>query len=181
MKKQSLRKLILTAIFAAVIAVIAPITIPTGVVPFTLSLFAIFLCGSILPPLSAVLATLVYITLGTVGLPVFSMYSGGFSKLIGPTGGFIWAYPFMVLVIALSVRLLKKRNILSLSVGMAVSMIICYTFGTLWYCHLTGAAIIAGLTICVLPYIVFDIIKAAVAIVIAMALNRFSIINNEVN
>lgn len=172
MKKQALRQLILTAIFAAIIAIFAPITIPTSVVPFTLSLFAIFLCGSLLSPLSAVSATLVYILLGTIGLPIFSMYSGGFSKLIGPTGGFIWAYPFMVLVIALSVKFFKKRSIVSLSIGIALSMMICYTFGTLWYCHLTGATILSGLSVCVVPYVPFDIIKAIVVIATTLGLNK---------
>jgi len=179
MKKILLRNLILTSIFAAIIAIAAPLSITISIIPYTLATFAIFLCGAILPPLCAMSATLVYIALGAIGLPVFSNYNGGFGVLFGLTGGFIWAYPLMALVIALSVKLFKKRSILSLTIGIIVAILICYSFGTLWFCIYSGKSIMFGLTKCVAPFILADIIKAIFAIVIALGLNRFSIINKK--
>ncbi len=179
MKKQSIRSLILTSIFAAIISVLAPITIPVGTVPITLSLFAVFLCGSLLPTAQAVMATIVYITLGAIGLPVFSSYTGGFSVLTGVTGGFIWAYPLMAFSISLSVKIFKKRCALSLFTGICIAIIICYTLGTFWFCYLTGNSLTTGITACVLPFIVPDVIKAVAAASLALGLDRFYVINKK--
>lgn len=177
MNKQTLRKLILTAIFAAIISIASPFTIPIGPVPVTLSVLAVFLCGAILPPLYAMSATLVYIALGAVGLPVFSNFEGGFAKLIGPTGGFIWAYPIMALIIAFSVKIFKKRSIISLASGMTAALAICYLFGTSWFCYLTGNDFSKGLSLCVLPFIAADLLKAAAAITLCIGLNKTQLFN----
>ncbi|HAN20734.1 MAG TPA: biotin transporter BioY [Clostridiales bacterium] len=180
MDKQTLRKLILTALFAAIISIASPISIPIGAIPITLSVFAIFLCGAILPPQYAVLSTLVYIAIGAVGLPVFSNFTGGFQVLIGFKGGFIWSYPIMALVIALSVRIFKKRNILSLTSGMLIALIICYTMGTLWFSYVLDKSFLYGLEMCVFPFIIPDLIKAAVAIVITLILSKSSLLKNQI-
>jgi biotin transport system substrate-specific component len=179
MKKDYIRKITLTAVFAAIICVAAPFPIPIGPVPITLSLFAVFLCGSVLPPFYAATATLVYIALGTVGLPVFSNFEAGIGKLIGPTGGFLWSYPFMVLVIALSVKLFKKRNILSLAVGILTATFICYTMGTLWFSHLTGNSINQSIAVCVLPFIPADLIKGAATIAVTIGLEKTGILKKR--
>ena len=172
MNRQTLRKLILTALFAAIISIASPIYIPIGTIPVTLSVFAIFLSGSILPPVYAISSTLVYIALGAVGLPIFSNFEGGIGKLVGYTGGFIWSYPLMALIIALSVRLFGKRNILSLSLGMLAALAVCYTMGTAWYGHLAGVSFEVGLKACVYPFIGFDIAKAAAAIALTLGLKH---------
>jgi biotin transport system substrate-specific component len=123
-----------------------------------------------------VTATLVYIALGTVGLPVFSGFEGGIGKLIGPTGGFIWAYPFMVLVIAFSVKLFKKRSILSLSAGILAATVICYAMGTLWYSRLTGNSFESSVAVCVLPFIPADLIKGAAAVAVTMGLEKTGVL-----
>lgn len=180
MDRQILRRLILTALFAAIIAVAAPISIPIGTVSHTLSVFAIFLCGAILPPVYAASATLVYIALGAVGLPVFSNFEGGIGKLVGYTGGFIWSYPLMALVIALSVMLFKKRSILSLALGMTAALIICYIMGTMWYSHLAGVSFEKGLIVCFYPFIGFDILKAVAAIALTLGLRNTALFNKNI-
>lgn len=180
MQKRMTKKLTLTALFAAIIAVAAPISIPVGPIPITLAVFAIFLCGALLPPLYSVSATLVYIALGAVGLPVFSKFAGGFQVLIGATGGFIWAYPLMALVIALSVKLFKKRSVLSLAVGMVTALLICYSLGTLWFIHLLNYSFIKGLQLCVIPFILPDLAKAIIAITLTLGLNKYASFNKEI-
>lgn len=176
MKKHTIQNITLTAVFAAFLCIAAPFPIPIGPIPVTLSLFVIFLCGAVLPPLYAVSATLVYIALGIIGLPVFSGFAGGIGKFIGPTGGFLWAYPLMALVIALSVKLFQKRSILSLSAGILIATLICYTTGTLWYSYLTGNPLEASLSVCVLPFIPADLIKGAAAVAVALALEKKGIL-----
>lgn len=176
MKKHSVKNITLTAVFAAILCVSAPFPIPIGPVPITLSLLAVFLCGAILPAPYAAAATLVYIALGTVGLPVFSGFEGGVGKLVGPTGGFIWAYPLMVLVIALSVKLFQKRSIFSLSAGMLAALLICYAMGTFWYSYLTGTPFKSSAAVCVLPFIPADLLKAASAVAVTMGLEKTGIL-----
>ena len=82
-------QLVLCAVFAALTAVCAQITIPIGAVPISLSLLPPLLCAALLSPRYAVLSMAVYLLMGLCGLPVFSGMSGGPGKLFGVTGGYI--------------------------------------------------------------------------------------------
>lgn len=90
------KELVLAGMFAAVLAVISQLSIPlpTGV-PITIQVFGIALTGAVLGWRLGLFATLVYILLGAVGLPVFANFQGGIRVLAGVTGGYIWAWPFM--------------------------------------------------------------------------------------
>ena len=106
------RGMVLAALFAAVTAVLAQISIPIAVsaVPFSLGIVGVFLSGALLGKKEAFFAQLVYILLGLVGLPVFSQFRGGFSVLAGPTGGYLFVYPLMAFVIAAICDRAKKRS-----------------------------------------------------------------------
>ena len=75
------KKLVFTALFAAILCILSPISVPAGPIPVTLSVFALFLTAPVLPPAEAFFAVLVYILLGALGLPVFSGFNGGFHVL----------------------------------------------------------------------------------------------------
>ena len=82
--------------FAAVLAVISQISLPmpTGV-PITIQVFGVALVGAVLGSRLGTTATLVYVLLGAIGLPIFANFSGGISSIVGVTGGYIWAWPIM--------------------------------------------------------------------------------------
>ncbi|MFT3951867.1 MAG: biotin transporter BioY [Oscillospiraceae bacterium] len=164
------RSMVFTGLFAAILCVISPLSIPIGAVPITLSVFAVLLTGALLPPAQAACATLVYILLGSAGLPVFSNMHGGAGVLFGATGGFIMAYPLMALTVSLAVRFLGGRKLLPLAAGMIPAVALCYLLGTLWFSH------IAGGTLCVLPFIPFDLIKIVAAVTVALAVNKTKIL-----
>ena len=89
----AMQHMVTAALFCAVLCVIAPITIPTPVgIGFTLGVLGIFLIGAFLPPLWAAGASLCYLVLGCIGLPVFSGWHGGADVLFGVTGGYLMAY-----------------------------------------------------------------------------------------
>lgn len=159
--------LVMTGLFTAIICIISQLTIPLSPIPFSLSLFAIFLTGALLPPRNALLSVLTYILLGAFGIPVFAGYKGGIQILAGMTGGYIMAYPIMAFVTALSYKYLNKYKMLSLALGMAASLIICYLVGTLWFSYVSGNDIPTSLTMCVYPFVIFDIIKIILAIAIS--------------
>lgn len=170
--KITTKELAIAAVLTAITCVLAPISIPIGPVSISLGFFCVFLIGAMLPPHLAVLSVLVYIILGTVGVPVFTNFEGGFQKLIGPTGGFIAAYPFMALIISFSIVLFKRRNILSIVVGIILSIVVGYAFGTIWFVISTGSTVKNALMLCVTPFILVDLIKMVCATAFSLAISK---------
>lgn len=174
------KKLILTGMFTAIISVLSQITIPIQPIPFSLSLLAIFLTGMLLEPKYAFFSTLAYILLGAFGLPVFAGLKGGLHVLTGMTGGFIMAYPIMAFITSISYQLSKKvksssfiKNISRIAIpalGMIISLFMCYLIGTLWFSYVSGSTIAYSLTVCVFPFIAFDLLKIALAISFGLVL-----------
>ncbi len=156
--------LVLTGMFTAIIAVLSPLTIPIQPIPFSLSLFAVFLTGAILPPRYALMSVIAYLLLGSFGLPVFAGYKGGIHVLTGMTGGYLMAYPLMAFIPALFYKILgRKVKLLSLVVGMIISLLLCYLIGTLWFTYITDTTFSYALSVCVIPFIPFDLIKIGLA------------------
>ena len=77
------KDLVMTGMFTALICVMAQITFPTQPIPFSLTIFAIFLTGALLEPKFAFLSVLVYLLLGAFGLPVFAGMKAGVGELFG--------------------------------------------------------------------------------------------------
>ena len=78
------------AIGAALIAVLAQISLPIGPVPFTLQNFAIGLIATVFRPREAILSVALYLLLGAIGLPVFAGGGAGFHVLVGTSAGYLW-------------------------------------------------------------------------------------------
>ncbi len=171
----SVRSMVFMAVFAALICVAAPFAIQVGPIPITLATFAIYLTGAILGGKRGVVAVVVYILLGAVGLPVFSNFNGGFGALLGPTGGYIIGYIPMVLITGIFAEMNSKKH-WTMIIGMLLGTVALYAFGTAWYMILTGKDLVTALTICVLPFIPGDGIK--IACVTAIALPLKSKLNN---
>ena len=89
-RKFTTREMVLVGMFAAVLAVISQISLPmpTGV-PITIQVFGVALVGAVLGSRLGTTATLVYVLLGAIGLPIFANFSGGISSIVGVTGGYI--------------------------------------------------------------------------------------------
>ena len=166
------KDLVLTGMFTAILCVMAQISIPIQPIPFTLSLFALFLIGALLQPRYSFLAAMVYLLLGAFGVPVFAGFRGGLAHLTGPTGGYLMAYPLMTLITAVFYKLGKKHRIISLSIGMTLSLFLCYLIGTLWFTHITGKTLYVALTLCVFPFIPFDIVKIVLAISVSLLIRK---------
>ena len=160
----SVKNLVLTGMFTAVICVLSQISIPTQPIPFTLALFAIFLTGALLPPRAAFLSALVYLLLGAFGLPIFAGFKGGIHVLTGMTGGYLMAYPFMSFLTSFLANHFKKWKLLSLASGMILSLILCYFIGTLWFAFVSDTSFSYALTLCVFPFIPFDLLKIILAL-----------------
>ncbi len=159
------------AMFAAVISIMAQIAIPMPMgVPMTMQTFAITLAAVVLGAKKGGIATLLYVLMGAVGLPVFSEFSSGFGALLGPTGGFIISFPLMAVVIGLGVSYYKNKVTLVASV--IVGTLLNYVVGVAMFCLITQSSIAVGIAACVIPFIPTAIIKAVFAVLIGVQLRK---------
>ncbi|MDE7390521.1 MAG: biotin transporter BioY [Lachnospiraceae bacterium] len=158
-----------TAISVALIVVCTLISVPT-VVPFTLQTFALFVILGLFDAKISILSVVVYILMGLVGLPVFAGQKSGIAVIFGPTGGYLIGFILCMLICTL-LRKIKKDSNVVMVVGWVVGMVVYDLFGTVWFCavytkELSGAAFISALSVCVLPFIIPDLLKMAAALFI---------------
>lgn len=162
-----IRKMTRCAMLAALMAVCAWLSVPMGDQAVTLQTFAVFLTLGLLGGRLGTVTVLVYLLLGAVGLPVFAGVRGGVSVLLGPTGGYLWGFALS----CLACWGLEKR--LPRWSCFALGLLCCYFCGTLWYyvVYAPGALWPVLLT-CVVPYVVPDAVKIALALLLTEKLNR---------
>ena len=147
----------ITALMTAVTCILAPMSIPIGPVPISFTNLAIYLSLYLLGWKRGTISYLIYLLIGLVGLPVFSGFTGGPAKLAGPTGGYIIGNcrkPWLQLI------------------GMIVGTIVCYLFGTIWFCVVAGYTFQAALAVCVIPFIPADLVKMIIAMLIGPMIKK---------
>lgn len=172
-RRNRLRWMGLSAMMAAILCVLSPITFPMGVIPITLSVFALFLVAALTQPKVALTATLVYLFVGAVGLPVFSSFTGGAFAFVSPSGGFLWGYLPAVFVVSVCAQ---KGKLALLLLGFLAGLVLLYLFGMLGFCLLTGAGLFEAFLTAVLPFVLPDCIKLLLALVVVGILKkRFSL------
>ncbi|WP_423407040.1 biotin transporter BioY [Heyndrickxia sp. MSNUG] len=164
MTKQQLklRMMIITALFAAIIGVLAQMTIPLPVVPITGQTLAIGLAATILGSRYGTISVLLYLFIGAVGVPVFAEFSGGFSKLVGPTGGYLVGFVPAAFIIG---WVLEKTSFTFMNalIGNIIGMLITLIFGTVWLKIALEMSWTAAFTSGFVPFIIVGVIKAALA------------------
>ncbi len=178
-KNTNLYKLVLTGIFAAVVAVCSWISIPLPFtqVPINLAILGVLLAGGCLGWKHGGLSLIIYVLLGAVGLPVFAGFGAGLGTLVGPTGGYIVGYVLCAAVAGLgasssAASKISKHPSLRLAAFMALGVATCYTFGTIWYVLLMKTSLWVGLISCVFPFIPFDAFKIAFAVLLVTRLRK---------
>lgn len=160
-------------IFAVLIALCSWISIP-ATVPFTLQTMGVFLAVGILGGRRGTLAVLVYLLLGGVGIPVFAGFSGGIGILLSNTGGYLAGFLLSALLMW-GIEKAFGRSTIILGVSMVLGLIVCYAAGTFWFMAVYGAetgAVGIGTVLawCVIPFIIPDLVKIAVALVLTKRL-----------
>ena len=173
--KLKTKDLALCALFAALIAVCAWISIP-ATVPFTLQTFAIFAALGLLGGKRGTVAVAVYLLLGAIGVPVFAGFQGGIGALLGTTGGYLLGFLLTALIEwGMEARFGSKTGGFLLSA--VLGMLVCYAFGTAWYlvvyARTKGAISLAtALGWCVVPFLIPDAVKIALAVLLRGRLKR---------
>lgn len=168
MKNIKTQNITLIALMSAILCIIGPFVIPIGMVPMSLTNLVIYLTIIFLDKKRATISVAVYLLIGFVGLPVFAGFTGGAGKLLGPTGGYLIGYLVLSLVAGTILEKIEKVKILALSMG----TIGLYLIGTMWLMFQSKLSFMSALTVGVLPFVVFDVIKILVAVVLGNSIRK---------
>lgn len=165
----------LIAVMAALICLCGPLSVEVGPVPVSLCSFAVYLAGAMLGWKRGCAAVAVYLMIGLVGLPVFAGFSGGFSKLVGVTGGYLIGYVPCALIAGLGVDKPGEgwdRAIWVQPALMLASTAALYLIGTVWFILETGSTLASAMGVCVVPFLPGDAIKIVAACLIAAPVRK---------
>lgn len=161
-QRDKLLMMIITALFAAITGVLAQVTIPLPLIPMTGQTLAIGLAATILGSRYGTISTLLYITMGSIGIPVFAQMTGGLGILLGPTGGFIVGFIPATFIIGYYIEK-TSFTVMQACIANLLGMVITLIFGTVWL-KLSAdlswtAAFLSGFA----PFIIVGIVKAWLA------------------
>ncbi|MGI6141655.1 MAG: biotin transporter BioY [Caldicoprobacterales bacterium] len=178
------RDMLLIALFAALTAVGGFLNIPTPTVPFSLQFLFCAYAGVLLGSRNALLSQLLYLAIGLIGVPVFTK-GGGIGYVLQPSFGFLLGFAICAFIIGFIVERASKPGILRISAAVLLGLVSTYVIGALYLYLITNylaapgneidfrTAVAWGVT----PFIVFDLIKAAIvsvtSIKILPVLRRF--------
>lgn len=160
------------AVFAALTGAFAYVAIPypLSTAPLTLQVLGVFLVGLLLGPLWGGASMVLYLTAGALGAPIFAQGTAGIGVLVGPTGGYLFSYPFAAAAVGyiahggLEFRPLAESSVPRMVGGMAAGTLVIYGMGVpflWWNVDITiGTAIVTGAVV----FIPVEAAKMAAAI-----------------
>jgi len=159
------RRVIGVAVFAIATAISAKVSLPLPgtPIPFTFQPLVVMLAGALLGARLGAASQIAYLAAGLAGLPVFAA-GGGAAYLLGPTGGYLMAYPLAAFVVGALMGNGLLRTVGALLAGLAT----IYAGGLAWLTATGGfdMAVVWGLR----PFVLADLVKVALAAVVAARL-----------
>lgn len=160
------------ALVSALQCVVSPFAIvfPFSPVPVSFATLMLYLSVYILGKKKGVISCLIYLLIGLVGLPVFSGFTGGLGKVLGPTGGYLTGYLFLVFVAGWSVE--KWNSRIMQGIGMVLGTAVCYFYGSLWLAYQAGMGLTEAFFTGVLPFVLGDIIKITVGVIVGSDMRK---------
>lgn len=159
-------------VFVAVLTAVAAqisLPLPFTPVPFTLQPMVVLVGGAALGARLGMASQVLYLLAGIAGLPVFAtsaVLPQGFLRLLGPTGGFLMAYPFAAFIAGwLAERGFDRRYVTSV-IAMGAGLILIFALGIAWFAWFAAPAPVGlsqALQLALYPFIVVDVIKILLA------------------
>lgn len=163
-------KLAFCGMFAAIIAIMTFITIPSPIgINFTLQTFAIALCGYMLGTKYGLISTLVYMAVGFMGLPIFSGFRGGFAVLVSPTGGFLVGFIPFVILCGLGLR--RKTKVMQITLGV-IGQLTCHLFGIIQFAYISNVSFYESFILLSMNFLVKDFLSVIAGYFVAIALKK---------
>lgn len=168
-KQNSTRNIILTGMFAAVLAALSQLQIPMpSGVPVTLQTFAAALGGFMLGARGGAMTVLVYVLAGAVGLPVFSGFQGGMGVILGPAGGFLWGFFALAALCGYGF----ERKSLVRTVFAVIGLAVCHLIGIAQFMAVMKTGFIEAALLASVPYLIKDTLSVAGAYLAARSVRR---------
>lgn len=158
----TVQQIAVIGVMTAITCILAPLSVPIGPVPISLTNLAIYFSLYVLGTKEGTISYLVYLLIGLIGVPVFSGFTSGPEKLFGPTGGYLIGFIPMAILAGIFIDKFISNHILCLT-GMILGTIICYALGTAWLSYQANMDFRAALFAGVIPFIPGDLIKIMLA------------------
>ncbi|CAD2073287.1 biotin transporter BioY [Phocicoccus pinnipedialis] len=168
------KQLILVALFAALIAIGAQISIPIGPVPITLQAPMVILAGCLLGSRYGVLSVVVYILIGLIGIPVFAGGSGGLASLVSPSFGFIIGFLPLAFFAGLAAR--SESSLFMSGIIVTIGVLILFAIGLVYFMIIMNYVMVSPVSVTkaimytVTPFIVKDLIVAVCTLLFSRVL-----------
>jgi biotin transport system substrate-specific component len=160
------RHLALILLGTAMIALSAQVYIPTQPVPFTGQTFGVLLTAGALGFRRGLLATLLYLALGAVGLPIFAEGKHGVDWVVGATGGYLVGFVVASAIVGRLAELGWDRNLLGSVGAMVIGSLAIYAVGVPWLAYRAFDGDIAqAISVGMVPFLLFDALKLGLAAV----------------
>jgi biotin transport system substrate-specific component len=172
-KKMNTIEITIIGLMAAITCILGPLSIPIpfSVVPISFTNLAIYFSVFILGWKKGTISYLIYLLMGLVGVPVFSGFSAGPAKLVGPTGGYLIGFIFLAVISGLFIeKFLGKLYMYAL--GMVIGLAVTYALGTAWLAFQVGVTFKEALFMGVIPFLPGDAIKIVVAVLVGPVLRK---------
>jgi biotin transporter BioY len=157
------RAVSLAVAFSLLTALAAQVVVPVGPVPITGQTFAVLLTGALLGSRLGAMAMIVYLMEGASGLPFFYGGHGGLTHLLGPTGGYLVAFPAGAFITGAFAENGWDKRFWTAVVAMAVGSIVILLAGLAWFASVTSSSLLVAFKISVAPHIIGDVIKILLA------------------
>jgi biotin transport system substrate-specific component len=179
----ALRAAVFTALFAALFAALSSVAIPVGAVPVTLQTFGAMIAGGLLGARYGFASVMLVVVLAAAGLPILHG-KGGLAYVLGPTGGYIFSFPFAALLIGWATDRLYKGGARSgrmspvrlflLFAAMAVfGAAFPYLIGVPWLAYRADMTLAAAIASGMVPFLAGDALKAVAAALVVAALRPY--------
>ncbi len=173
MRQQRTSTLTLIGLMTAVTCILGPlsIVIPISAVPISFTNLAIYISVMILGWKKGTISYLIYLLIGFAGIPVFSSFTSGPAKLLGPTGGYLIGFIFMAMIAGFFIDKFPGKIYMYIT-GMILGTVVTYAFGSGWLAYQADMTFKAALLVGVVPFILGDIVKIVIAAFLGTAIKK---------
>lgn len=172
----SVKRITVDSIFLSLLIISAFISIPVSDISFTLQVLVVLTISMLLPTGDALIIIGLYFLMGIMGIPVFSQ-GGGFAYFLKPSFGYLLGF-LLVPFVMWPFKKLKINNILKDSISSLLSLFVIYLLGTIYFIFVMKTvngidySFIKVLSICVIPFIIFDLLKIVGSVLISVSLRK---------
>jgi biotin transporter BioY len=149
--------------FSLLTALAAQVVIPIGPVPITAQTFAVLLTGALLGSRLGAMAMIAYLLEGSSGLPFFYGGHGGVGHLLGPTGGYLVAFPAAAFITGAFAEQGWDKRFLTAVAAMAIGSLLILLAGWAWFALVTHTAPVQAFAVSVMPHVIGDVVKILLA------------------